>query len=45
MNSPGHRANILERRYREVGIGVATGAPRGSWDAAATYATEFGFRR
>jgi uncharacterized protein YkwD len=45
MNSPGHRANILQGRYREVGIGVVSGAPTGSWDDAATYATEFGFRR
>jgi uncharacterized protein YkwD len=45
MNSPGHRANILEHRYREIGIGIASGAPKGSWDDAATYATEFGFRR
>ncbi|WP_370614744.1 CAP domain-containing protein [Mumia sp. Pv 4-285] len=22
MNSPGHRANILERRYRRIGVGV-----------------------
>jgi uncharacterized protein YkwD len=26
MNSPGHRANILETRYTKVGIGVAFGA-------------------
>ena len=26
MNSPGHRANILEPRYASVGIGVAFGA-------------------
>ncbi len=45
MNSPGHRANILNRRFREVGIGVVFGAPSGSWDEAATYATEFGRRR
>jgi uncharacterized protein YkwD len=44
MNSPGHRANILNRRFREVGIGIALGAPEGSWDEAATYATEFGLR-
>ena len=30
MNSPGHRANILKRAYREVGIGIALGAPAGS---------------
>ena len=44
MNSPGHRANILNRRFREVGIGIALGAPEGRWDEAATYATEFGLR-
>ena len=44
MNSPGHRANILNRRFREIGIGVVTGAPQGSWEEAATYATEFGLR-
>ena len=44
MNSPGHRANIVNRRFREVGIGIAVGAPEGSYDEAATYATEFGIR-
>ena len=44
MRSPGHRSNILQGRYREIGIGVVAGAPSGSWDEAATYATEFGFR-
>ena len=27
MHSPGHRANILNPRFREIGIGVVTGAP------------------
>lgn len=27
MNSPGHRANILQSQYDEVGIAVASGAP------------------
>jgi uncharacterized protein YkwD len=44
MHSPAHKANILERRYREVGIGIVAGAPSGRWNDAATYATEFGFR-
>jgi uncharacterized protein YkwD len=44
MASPGHRANILNRRFREVGIGIVFGAPSGSWDDSATYATEFGIR-
>lgn len=40
MDSPGHRANILNARYREIGIGLIEGSPR-SGDGA-TYATEFG---
>jgi uncharacterized protein YkwD len=46
MASPPHRANILNPRFREIGIGVAVGAPRrGLGDLpAATYATTFGAR-
>ncbi|HHU86172.1 MAG TPA: sporulation protein [Peptococcaceae bacterium] len=29
MNSPGHRANILNRNYSKVGIGVVSGGPYG----------------
>jgi uncharacterized protein YkwD len=42
MNSPGHRANILSPSFREVGIGLALGAPGQGGGPAATYATEFG---
>ena len=42
MSSPGHRANILQRRFRHVGIGVAAGAPQPVSGAAATYTTDFG---
>ena len=42
MNSPGHRANVLEPRYREIGLGVAIGNPAGADGVGATYATEFG---
>ena len=42
MNSPGHRANILSASFREVGIGLAIGAPGVGSGSAATYATEFG---
>jgi uncharacterized protein YkwD len=46
MNSPGHRANILNGSFREIGIGVASGAPvsLGAAAAGATYATDFGYR-
>jgi uncharacterized protein YkwD len=44
MRSPGHRANILNGRYREVGIGIV---PRGIGHRgrAGTYTTTFGARR
>jgi uncharacterized protein YkwD len=47
MNSPGHRANILRRQFREIGIGIAVGAPvadSGGLDGA-TYTADFGLRR
>jgi uncharacterized protein YkwD len=46
MHSPGHKRNILDRSFREVGIGVALGSPVADIpdDGAATYATEFGRR-
>ena len=43
MASPGHRANILRRSFREVGVGIAFGVPSGS-GAGATYNTAFGGR-
>jgi uncharacterized protein YkwD len=43
MNSAGHRANILSRSFRDIGIGVALGAP-GVTGRAATYTTDFGSR-
>ena len=46
MRSPGHRANILRRRFREVGIGISVRVPvdtRGA-DLGATYTTDFGVR-
>jgi uncharacterized protein YkwD len=44
MNSPGHRANILNRSFRDVGIGLAIGAPGVGGGPAATYATDFGVK-
>ena len=45
MASAGHRDNILNKRFRHVGIGVATGAPaRIGGRRAATYTTDFGYR-
>ena len=42
MNSPGHRANILSRSFRSIGIGIAAGTPFGG--GGATYTTDFGRR-
>ena len=44
MHSPGHRANILNRGFREIGIGIARGTPVRSYSDGATYATDFGTR-
>ena len=43
MKSPAHKANILNRSFRHVGIGVAVGAPTGG-AGGATYTTAFGKR-
>jgi len=42
MNSPGHRDNILRSSFKDIGIGVARGAPTGGVDDAAVYTTDFG---
>lgn len=45
MNSPAHRANILNRRYEHIGIGVVWGTPSSGRDrGSATYTTDFGYR-
>ncbi|HEX8054213.1 MAG TPA: CAP domain-containing protein [Thermoleophilaceae bacterium] len=44
MHSPGHRANILQRGFREIGIGISRGTPNRSYEDGATYATDFGTR-
>jgi uncharacterized protein YkwD len=45
LNSPGHRRNMLNRKFRDIGIGITIGAPEDiSGQPAATYATEFGTR-
>ena len=44
MDSPGHRANILKRSFRDMGVGVVLGVPV-SDAAGATYTVDFGVRR
>ena len=43
MNSDGHRENILNPKVRELGTGVAFGAPDDPLDGA-TYTTDFGIK-
>lgn len=42
MNSPGHRANILNKVYRDIGLGAYYGTPK--TPAGGTYVTDFGRR-
>jgi uncharacterized protein YkwD len=44
MNSPTHRGNILDGRFRQIGIGIATGNWRGMGDYT-IYTVDFGTRR
>jgi uncharacterized protein YkwD len=44
MDSPGHRANVLKRGYRELGVGVVARVPV-SDAAGATYTVDFGVRK
>jgi uncharacterized protein YkwD len=45
MHSSGHRRNILDGGFRNIGIGVASGAPADvQGQPAATYTTDFGSR-
>jgi uncharacterized protein YkwD len=46
MNSTGHRANILNASFREIGIGLAYDAPVAhGGKPACIYATDFGSRQ
>ena len=42
LNSPGHRAILLDGRYKDLGVGIAVGAP-GRGDGA-TFTGDFGAR-
>jgi uncharacterized protein YkwD len=44
MRSPGHRANILDRRYRETGVGVSPHPPSSlaHGQPGALYTQDFG---
>jgi uncharacterized protein YkwD len=42
MDSPGHRDNILSRRFRDIGVGVVLGSPVRGYEGGAAYTTDFG---
>lgn len=44
MGSPQHRIHILQRRYRDIGIGVTFGSPLPEGGPGATYSAVFGGR-
>ena len=44
MASPGHRANILNGNFQDIGIGIVPGVPILSSASGATYVNEFGTR-
>jgi uncharacterized protein YkwD len=44
MHSPGHRRNILDPKFRDIGIGVVPGSPDVADATGATYVTDFGRR-
>ena len=45
MNSPPHRAAILNGSYRQAGIGIASGVPLAARSGGATYTVDFGVKR
>jgi uncharacterized protein YkwD len=42
LQSPPHRAILLDARYHDVGIGIAAGVPKGG--GGATFTGDFGAR-
>lgn len=44
MNSSGHKANILNKNFREIGIGARTGTYK-SYTGTTMYTVDFGTRR
>jgi uncharacterized protein YkwD len=42
MNSEGHRANMLDPAFRDVGIGIVVGRPGAPIGDSATYTADFG---
>ena len=45
MRSPGHRHNILNPDFREIGIGFSRGTPPNPGASGSTITTDFGMRK
>jgi uncharacterized protein YkwD len=45
LKSPGHRAILLDGHYRDLGIGIALGAPTDGGGGGATFTGDFGARK
>jgi uncharacterized protein YkwD len=45
MDSPSHRANMLNRDFRHIGVGVGSGTPSRSSADGAIYTTDFGYKK
>jgi uncharacterized protein YkwD len=45
MNSPPHRANILNRSFEHLGVGMEHGTPSSPNGGGASYTTDFGFTK
>jgi uncharacterized protein YkwD len=45
MHSPEHRANILSRSFRDIGVGVVWGTPLSPVGIGGIYTADFGLRR
>lgn len=43
MHSPGHRENILNPDFRQIGVGVVWGSPVPLRTTSGTYTTDFGY--
>jgi uncharacterized protein YkwD len=44
MNSPEHRANILNGTFRDIGVGIVWGTPHRAHARGGIYTTDFGYR-
>ena len=44
MHSSGHRANILNSSFKEIGVGFSVGTPGDGGDPGGIYTTDFGLR-